>query len=199
VTVAGLLLAAGAGTRIGGPKALLQVGGRSLVERGVSLLHEGGCAPIVVVVGAQAGDVAPLVGAQHADVHVVVATDWADGLGASLRAGLTALEPGGATACVVALVDQPLVGSEAVCRLLAVGDEVDAAVATYDGQPRNPVRLSRRVWADVGGLAISDTGARAWLQANPDRVMHIPCDGTGSAADIDTPDDLAAVRAALGN
>jgi CTP:molybdopterin cytidylyltransferase MocA len=151
------------------------------------------------VIGAQADDVARLVGAQLPDVHVVVATDWADGLGASLRVGLAAFESGGATACVVALVDQPLVGSEAVRRLLAADDDVDAVVATYEGQPRNPVRLSRRVWADVGALAIGDTGARAWLQSNPDRVVHVACDGTGSAADIDTPDDLTAVEAALGD
>jgi CTP:molybdopterin cytidylyltransferase MocA len=192
VTVAGLLLAAGAGTRMGGPKALLHVDGRSLVARGVTLLRDGGCSPVVVVLGAQADDIAPLV-----DAHVVVAADWADGLGASLRAGLAALEPGEATACVVALVDQPLVGVEAVRRVLAAGADADAVVATYSGQPRNPVLLSRHIWSDVGALAVGDTGARAWLQSHPDRVVRVPCDGTGTAADIDTPADLAAVRAVL--
>jgi nicotine blue oxidoreductase len=177
---------------MGGPKALLQVGGRSLVARGIAVLRDGGCSPVVVVLGAQAEDIAPLV-----DARVVVAADWAEGLGASLRAGLAALEPGEATACVVALVDQPLVGVEAVRRVLAAGADADAVVATYGGQPRNPVLLSRRIWSDVGALAVGDTGARAWLQSHPERVLQVPCDGTGAPDDIDTPEDLAAVRAAL--
>jgi nicotine blue oxidoreductase len=189
VTVAGLLLAAGSGSRIGGPKALLEIGGSTLVQRGVTLLRDGGCTPVLVVLGAHAEDVRGLV-----DGDVVVAADWADGIGASLRAGLTALADGPSSACVVALVDQPLVGVEAVRRLLAVADRADAAVATYDGEPRNPVLLSRAVWDEVAVLAVGDVGARPWLRANADRVLSVSCDGTGSATDVDTADSLAAVR-----
>ncbi|MCU1591775.1 MAG: hypothetical protein JWP11_3031 [Frankiales bacterium] len=189
MTVAGLLLAAGSGSRIGGPKALLEIGGSTLVQRGVTLLRDGGCTPVLVVLGAHAEDVRGLV-----DGDVVVAADWADGIGASLRAGLTALADGPSSACVVALVDQPLVGVEAVRRLLAVADRADAAVATYDGEPRNPVLLSRAVWEEVAFLAVGDVGARPWLRANADRVLSVSCDGTGSATDVDTADSLAAVR-----
>jgi CTP:molybdopterin cytidylyltransferase MocA len=182
---AGLLLAAGAGRRFGGPKALVEVGGRPLAARGVDVLREGGCEPVLVVLGAQADRVRPLV--PHADV--VVAHGWEEGMGASLRAGLAALEETPATACVVALVDQPRVTAAAVARLAATA--ADAAVATYAGRPRNPVLLGRAVWAEVCTLAVGDTGARAWLRANPSRVVAVPCDDVADPADVDTPADLS--------
>ena len=113
MTIAGLLLAAGSGSRLGGPKALLEVDGRTFVERGVALLRDAGCDPVFAVVGAGADQVPPL-----PDARTVVAADWAEGLGASLRAGLSALSAFDATACVIALVDQPEVGVEAVRRLI---------------------------------------------------------------------------------
>jgi CTP:molybdopterin cytidylyltransferase MocA len=189
MTVAGLLLAAGAGRRMGGPKALLELDGRTLVQRGVDLLRDGGCDPIVVVLGAAADDVRPLV-----DAQVVVATDWSDGVGTSLRAGLTALEQQGASACVVTLVDQPLISAEAVRRLLALAGRADAAVATYGGEPLHPVLLDSLIWGDVAELAVGEIGARAWLRAHPARVVPVPCDDTGSAVDIDTPADLELLR-----
>ena len=190
MTTAGLLLAAGAGRRLGRPKALVELAGRTLVDHGVGLLREAGCDPVLVVLGAQAAQVPPVAGAD-----TIVATEWAEGLGASLRAGLTALSATDVTACVVALVDQPEVGVEAVRRLIAAGAGQGAAVATYDGQPRNPVLLSRQVWTEVAALAVGDVGARAWLRAHPERVLAVPCDDTGSPRDVDTADDLALLRA----
>jgi CTP:molybdopterin cytidylyltransferase MocA len=184
VTIAGLLLAAGRGSRLGTPKALVSVGGTTLVEQGISLLLDGGCSPVVVVLGAVQ---VPTPGARA--VH---AEDWAAGMGASLRAGMAALDPS-VDAVVVHLVDMPLVGAEAVRRLIATPTR-GAAVATYDGQRGNPVLLLREVWADVIALAIGDVGARPWLAANPSRVIEVPCEGTGSPRDIDTPEDLAALR-----
>lgn len=176
---AGLLLAAGAGTRLGMPKALVP----GMLSRGVALLTGAGLDPVVVVLGAAVVDVP--------GATVVVAPDWDRGLGASLRAGLCALLGTDATACVVALVDQPKVGPDAVRRLLADASGRDAAVATYDGAPRNPVLLQREAWAEVAALAVGDTGARPWLRAHPDRVALVPCDGTGTPEDVDTPEDRA--------
>lgn len=192
MTVAGLLLAAGAGSRLGGPKALAEVSGATLVERGVSLLRDAECAPVVVVLGAQADAARPLVQAD-----VVVADDWASGLGASLRAGLDALCPTPATACVVALVDQPLLGTEAVRRLRECAGTTPAAIATYGGVPGHPVLLDRSVWTAVADLAIGDVGARAWLRAHPEQVRLVACDGTGAPDDVDDAGQLAAVRASL--
>jgi len=189
-TVAGLLLAAGQGSRMGGPKALLEVAGEPLVRRGIRLLVEGGCAPVVVVVGACADRVRALCdGAQ-----VVQADDWFTGMGASLRAGLAALD---ADACVVALVDQPLVSPDAVRRLRAAHDDgAVAAIATYGGRPRNPVLLDRSTWPGVIAGAQGDEGARGWLRAHAALVVAVDCTDAGAPDDLDTPQDLAALREA---
>ena len=188
MTVAGLLLAAGAGRRMGGPKALVELDGEPLVRRAIRLLADGGCVPVVVVVGAAADRVRPL--CEGADV--VEAAGWQTGMGASLQAGLAALD---ADACVVALVDQPLVRPEAVERLRAAhaGGAV-AAVASYAGRPRNPVLLDRSTWAGVAAAATGDEGARGWLRAHQDLVVAVDCTDVGDPGDLDTPQDLAALR-----
>ena len=214
--VAGLLLAAGAGRRMGGPKALVVLGGEPLVQRGVRVLREGGCSPVVVVVGASAELVRPLC----AGAEVVEAGDWETGMGASLRAGLAALAgtappvglappasrpfdtaPAGrpVDGCVVALVDQPRVTAEAVGRLRAAHSRgAAAAVATYDGRPRNPVLLDRAVWDDVAAAARGDEGARPWLRAHPELVVQVDCSDAGAPDDVDTPEELAALRDGVG-
>lgn len=182
--VAGLVLAAGSGTRYGGPKALVEYEGERLVERAVRLLASGGCDPVVVVSGA-----VPLTVPGAIVVHN---PDWATGMGSSLRAGLRAATASAAGAVVVALVDQPWVGAEAVVRLRAAwsAGAVAVAVATYDGRRGNPVLLARPVWDEVAELAVGDVGARPFMQAHPELVTPVDCTGTGTAADVDTPADL---------
>ncbi|MBW8480951.1 nucleotidyltransferase family protein [Actinomadura parmotrematis] len=181
---AGLLLAAGEGSRLGRPKALLEVGGERLVDRGVRTLHEGGCAPVLVVSGAVTVE---LFGA------VVVPNDaWRTGMGSSLRAGLAAL-PHGCPAVVVALVDQPRVTPAAVRRLVAAfEDGARVAVATYGGAPRNPVLIAAEHFTAVAEAAEGDVGARAFLRAHPELVTPVPCDDVAAPDDIDTLADLAA-------
>ncbi|GAA3508445.1 nucleotidyltransferase family protein [Actinomadura keratinilytica] len=181
---AGLLLAAGAGRRLGRPKALVEVAGERLADRGVRVLREGGCAPVLVVTGA-----APV---EAAGAVAVPNPDWRTGMGSSLRAGLAALPPD-APAVVVALVDQPRVGAAAVRRMVAAyrgGARV--AVATYGGAPRNPVLIAREHFADAAAAAVGDRGARAFLRARPDLVTPVACDDVAAPDDIDTPADLAA-------
>jgi CTP:molybdopterin cytidylyltransferase MocA len=188
--IAGLVLAAGAGRRFGGPKALVRWRGELLVERAVRLLAAGGCEPVLVVLGAAAGEV--LAAADLGGATPVVNPDWATGMGSSLRAGLAAV-PAAATAVVVTLVDTPGLGPAAVRRLAATG--AAAAVATYQGVRGHPVLLSRGVLAAVAAAATGDRGAGPWLAAHPERVRLVPCDGTGDPRDVDVPDDLAAVAA----
>lgn len=188
--VAGLVLAAGAGRRLGGPKALVEIDGSLLVERAVRLLTDGGCGDVVVVLGASAEEVVGR--ARLAGARPVIAASWEQGQGASLRAGLAAVAATAADAVIVALVDQPWVGVDAVRRLRRAGEAgATAAVATYDGQPRNPVLLARVTWEAVGASAVGDIGARAWLRANPEQVVAVACDGTGDPRDVDTPEDLS--------
>ena len=188
--VAGVLLAAGRGSRLGTPKALVELGGRRLVDRGVDLLRDGGAAPVLVVLGAVGADVPGAVAVHN--------PDWRAGMGSSLAAGLRAL-PGECAAAVIALVDQPLVGAGAVARLIAAylaGAEI--AIATYHGQARNPLLLARRHWAGVLDAAVGDAGARPYLRAHPDLVTWVECTDTGSPDDVDTADDLARVGGMLG-
>jgi CTP:molybdopterin cytidylyltransferase MocA len=203
-SVAGVLLAAGEGSRFGRPKALVELEGQTLAERGVALLRAGGADPILVVTGAAR--------IQLSGTHAVYNEEWRSGMGSSLRAALRALDPAreeesdrtsGAPpadvgAAVVALADQPLVGPEAVARLIAayrVGASV--AVAAYDGKPRNPVLVAREHWPEVIAAATGDAGARAFLRARPDLVTLVECGDTGSPDDIDTPADLARIADTL--
>ena len=213
--VAGLLLAAGAGSRLGTPKALVILDGQPLVARGAGLLAAAGCVPVLVTVGAAADEVlAALAGAvprgpgeppaaQVAQAPQVVRVDgWAEGVGASLRAGLGALGPAAAPAVdavVVTLVDQPFVSPVLVRRLITAAGGAGrpaAVVAGYGGQPRNPVLLRREIWPEVTRLAVGDVGARAWLRAHPERVLVVGCDDVGRPDDLDTPADLARLGAA---
>jgi CTP:molybdopterin cytidylyltransferase MocA len=187
--VAGILLAAGAGRRLGQPKALVDLGGRPLADRGVALLREGGAAPVIVVTGAAAVNLTGVI-----TVHN---PHWSTGMGSSLAAGLATV-PDECAAAVVALVDQPLVGAAAVRRLIAAYQGgASVAVAAYGGQPRNPVLLGREHWAEVTALAAGDAGARAFLRARPDLVTLVECGDTGSPDDIDTTEDLARIAGLL--
>ncbi|MFW5417358.1 nucleotidyltransferase family protein [Nocardiopsis sp. CNT-189] len=188
--VAGLLLAAGSGSRLGRPKALVELAGERLADRGARTLREAGCAPVLVVTGA-AETAVPGASAVHNP-------DWASGMGSSLRAGLDALPPGGADAVVVALADQPLVTAAAVRRLIAAAEDgAEIAAASYAGRPRNPVLIRREHWPAVHAMAEGDVGARPFLRAHPDLVTQVACDDVASPEDIDTPDDLYRLEALL--
>jgi len=187
--IAGILLAAGEGSRLGGPKALVEVAGMRLVDRGIALLRGGGTAPVVVVTGAV--DV-PLLG-----VITVHNPDWRSGMGSSLAAGLGAV-PDSCAAAVIALVDQPLIGPGVVRRLVAAYlNGAAIAVASYGGKLRNPVLLARDEWAGVLALATGDVGARPYLHAHPNRVTAVECGDIGRPDDVDTPEDLARVTRVL--
>jgi CTP:molybdopterin cytidylyltransferase MocA len=198
-TVAGVLLAAGEGSRFGRPKALVELNGQTLAERGVRLLRTGGADPILVVIGAAE--------VRLPATRTVYNPDWRTGMGSSLRAALRALdsppEPGQAAdlpasvaAVVVALADQPLVGAEAVARLIAAYRHgASVAVAAYDGQPRNPVLIAREHWPEVIASATGDAGARSFLRTHADLVTLVECGDTGRPDDIDTPADLARIAA----
>jgi CTP:molybdopterin cytidylyltransferase MocA len=195
-TVAGVLLAAGEGSRFGQPKALVELNGQTLAERGVGLLRAGGADPILVVTGA--------VPVELAGTLTVDNPQWRTGMGSSLRAALQALTDARRApeigpeirAVVVALADQPLIGADAVARLIAAyRGGASVAVAAYYGQPRNPVLLAREHWPEVIATATGDQGARTFLRTRPELVTLVECGDTGRPDDIDTPADLARITA----
>jgi CTP:molybdopterin cytidylyltransferase MocA len=185
-SVAGVLLAAGEGSRLGQPKALVEAGGRSLASLGVTMLRSGGADPVIVVTGAAAVNVPGAL--------LVHNPAWRSGMGSSMAAGLAAV-PGHCEAAVLALADQPLVGPGAVQRLIrAFRDGASVAVAAYEGQPRNPVLIARAHWPQAVALATGDVGARPFLRAHPELVTLVECADTGRPDDVDTPEDLDRIR-----
>jgi CTP:molybdopterin cytidylyltransferase MocA len=180
----GLLLAAGAGRRMGQPKALVSEGARSWLAHAVEALEQGGCEQVVVVLGAAADEARPLLDAY--DVTIVIAHDWADGMGSSLAAGLGQVMHGAAGRCLVTLVDLPDVGPDVVRRLLAEPDDPTVlARATYDGRPGHPVLLGRDHWAGVLATSTGDRGARDYLAAHG--VSRVECGDLASGRDVDRP------------
>jgi len=188
VTVAIAILAAGRGSRLGGDdaKPLVNLRDRPLVTWALDAAVGSGLHPIWLVTGYRGHDVRA---AAPQGVDVVHNRHWRQGIASSLRAALEALTPyAEVTAVCVGLADQPQVGSEAYRRLAAAhADGAQLAVATYDGVRGNPVLLARSLWSEANELE-GDVGARQ-LMKNHD-VVEVPCEGTGSAVDVDTPEDL---------
>ncbi|MGQ4383784.1 nucleotidyltransferase family protein [Streptomyces sp. SAS_270] len=188
--VAGVLLAAGGGRRLGGrPKALLDHRGRPLVEHAALVMREGGCSRIHVVLGARAEAVR-----ERAELPGCVLVDnpgWEEGMGSSLRAGLASLAGTGARAALVSLVDQPGIGAEAVARVLAAYESPASLVAAaYDGERGHPVLFGADHWAGIAATATGDRGARAYLKAHADTVRLVECGDVAQPYDIDTEGDL---------
>jgi len=190
--VVGVVLAAGAGTRLGGavPKPAVPFRGRPLLTWPLAALATGGVEDVVVVLGAGADAVATDV--ERGGGTVVVCAAWREGLSASLRAGVQAAAARGAPAVVVVLGDQPLLDGAAVARVVAARDpgRADAVRATYDGVPGHPTVLESSTFGRVAALR-GDAGARELLRDAATRIRLVACDGLGRPDDVDTPQDLA--------
>ncbi|MFH8622884.1 NTP transferase domain-containing protein [Streptomyces vietnamensis] len=191
--VAGLLLAAGGGRRLGGrPKALLPHRGRPLVEHAVGVLRAAGCEVVHVVLGASADAVR-----ERAELPGCVLVDnpeWAEGMGSSLRVGLGSLaaDPRGVDAALVFLVDQPGIGAEAVARVRAAYGARDSLVAaSYEGKRGHPVLFGADRWAGIAEGAVGDRGARDYLAAHRDAITLVDCSDVAEPYDIDTEADLS--------
>jgi CTP:molybdopterin cytidylyltransferase MocA len=129
----------------------------------------------------------------YANIVQIENPQWSSGIASSLVTLLRHLEPQAEVdAVVVGLADQPLVGADAFRRVAAAYDGgARLAVATYDGTRANPVLLAREHWDEAMTLT-GDEGARVLLRRHG--AVAVPCDGTGSPTDVDTPDDLAALE-----
>jgi molybdenum cofactor cytidylyltransferase len=188
--IGGLVLAAGGSSRFGGPKQLAVLEGRPLLEHVLESMSGAGLDRLVVVLGAKAPEVAAAVPLHGAEV--AVCEGWEEGLAASLRCGVAALD--GCDAVAVALGDQPRIASEAVARVVSQRGADELAVrATYGGVPGHPVLLEHTLLTRVSELR-GDSGARELLYGVP--IREVACDGLGSPDDVDTPEALAALQAA---
>jgi CTP:molybdopterin cytidylyltransferase MocA len=182
--IAGLILAAGEGTRFGAePKLLAEFRGRPLLEHaieaqcGVPALER-----VVVVLGASADRILERV--NLLDSEPIVCPDWHEGQAASLRFGVEQLA--GPQKVVITLGDEPLITPQVIARFV---DERAPARATYDGRPGHPVSLGPKQLSAVAALS-GDRGARELLSG----ARMIECGALCSGRDVDTPQDLEAIR-----
>lgn len=174
----GVLLAAGAGRRYGKPKVLVD----GWLDIAVQALRDGGCDDIVLVLGAADVPAPP-------GVVVVTATDWEDGLSASVRAGLTQADRMRADYAVLHVVDTPDVGAPVVSRIIkcALGSRSGLARAQFGDRPGHPVVVARRHWAGVLAVVSGDNGAGAYLRGRDD-VEAVECSDLAGGRDIDEPE-----------
>ncbi|MBO0813510.1 MAG: NTP transferase domain-containing protein [Microlunatus sp.] len=186
--ICGVLLAAGAGRRAGGPKALRSdPDGTSWLLRSVGVLLEGGCRAVVVVLGCGADAARAMISGSiyNGDrrVDVVEAADWRDGMGHSLRAGLLAVSRSEFSAIVVHLVDLPDVTSLVVDRLLGFTSPGVLARATYRGQPGHPVLIGSDHWYAIADGLTGDRGARGYLDRHA--AVGVECSDLATGRDHD--------------
>lgn len=174
MSVHGLLLAAGAGRRMGTPKALVP----GWLAGSVAALRDGGCDQVTVVLGAAAEEARALLGPGE---RVVVADDWETGMGASLRAGLSSLPY--ADAALVHLVDLPDVRAAVIARVATLAAPGALARAAYDGVPGHPVLIGHDHWAGVVETAVGDRGARDYLRDRD--VTLVECGDLATGRDVD--------------
>jgi molybdenum cofactor cytidylyltransferase len=195
--IAGVVLAAGRSSRMGGPNKLLaEIGGRPLVRHVVDAALASRARPVVVVTGHQRDKVeAALAGLSIKFVHN---PHFADGLGTSLKAGIAAL-PAEVDGAIVCLGDMPQVDASLIDRLIGAFDPDHGAlvvVPTIDGKRGNPVVWSRRFFPDLMTVE-GDVGARYLIGRYTEAVAEVPLTGTAALTDVDTPEALEAVRAEL--
>ncbi len=186
MTVAGVVLAAGAGERFArsgghGHKLLAEHGGRAVVDHVLAAVRSAGFDEVVLVQGA-----VDLSGRAGEDVVLLRNERWADGIASSLQAAVAYAAAAGHDAIVVGLADQPAVPAEAWRAVAGAPAAPPIAVATYDGQRGNPVRLAAEVWPLLP--TTGDEGARALMRGRPELVREVPC--SGRAWDVDTVEDL---------
>ena len=182
-----IVLAAGASTRMGRPKPLLPIGGRTFVRRILDALHEGGVAEAVVVVRPRAAGVVEEIGLAQFG-RPVENPDPDRGQLSSLLAGLDAVDRPGVDAVLMTLVDVPLVRPPTIAALLARAPAATAPIlrVAHHGRHGHPVIFTRAVF-DALRAADPAVGAKAVLRTHA--VEDVEVDDPGVFADVDTPGD----------
>jgi CTP:molybdopterin cytidylyltransferase MocA len=188
--ILGVLLAAGAGRRAGGPKALrVDADGTSWLVRSIVVLHEGGCDAVIVVLGCEAARARDVIAgsalATDPAIMLADAPDWQQGMGSSLHSGLHAARPAAWRAVLVHLVDLPDVTAEVVRRIIRQSPGTGAlARATYGGRPGHPVLIGRDHLEPIMASLTGDSGAKGYLAHHG--AHSVECGDLASGQDHDT-------------
>jgi len=191
VSVAGVVLAAGASRRMGTPKAGLRFGERTFLDHVIAALEAGGVGDVVVVAGEAVAAVRAALPVGRT-ITIALLRNHAPERGqlSSLKIALRHVRAAipDAGAIVMALVDHPAVHAGTVAALAAAGDSA-IAVPTYDGRRGHPVLFGRAVWQELLDTP-DEVGARAVVRADAGRVRLVPVDDPGILVDVDTPEDF---------
>jgi len=186
-----VVLAAGASTRFGSPKQLVRLAGRPLLHTAVTRAAEVAGHALIVVLGAGAAELAPLL--KHSPGSIVVNHDWREGIASSIRAAVARL-PATCAGVMLVLADQAGVSADDLKRLAGTWRKQPQyiAAALYEGVCGVPAIFPRNTFRELSQLR-GDTGARVLLRRNADRIVRVPM--PSAALDVDTPEDLLAVEA----
>ena len=187
-----IVLAGGASTRFGSPKQLVRIGGRPLLHTVVARAAEVTGNALIVVLGAGAGELAPLL--RHSPGSVVVNRQWREGLASSIRAGVARL-PATCAGAMLVLADQAAVTSDDLRRLAGTWRRRPQCIAAalYAGTSGAPAIFPRSAFTELAALR-GDSGARSVLRRSADRVIRVPM--PAAELDLDTPEDLLALEPA---
>ncbi|HTO05226.1 MAG TPA: nucleotidyltransferase family protein [Opitutus sp.] len=188
-----IILAAGASTRMGEPKQLLPITGHPLVIRATEAALASSAWPVVIVLGAHADKIRPLL----APYPVLIAENaaWIEGMASSLRTGIATLQQFSRSlnAAVVALCDQPAFSARIIDQLIGVQRETGRSIIAshYNGRNGAPALFLREHFAALISLT-GEAGARDLLNSGPERIatVNLP----EMATDLDTPADYAAYK-----
>jgi molybdenum cofactor cytidylyltransferase len=187
--IAGLILAAGGSSRMGRPKQLLPFRGRPLLRRAIDAALEGGCRPVMVVVGEHAGPIQSELGSLP--VEFCVNEEWRQGLAGSIRCGMEALRSRGERLQAVLMLtcDQALLSADVVARLCDAfdGERGRMVACEYAGTVGVPALFERSCFDRLMGLA-GDRGAKSVLLGDSTMVLRLPW--PQGACDINTPADF---------
>ena len=186
-----VILAAGASSRMGSPKQLLLLEGQPLVVRAATAALDTGAWPVVVVLGAHAEKIRPVLA--RLPVLIVENSSWPEGMAASIRTGITTLTQFSRRldAALVALCDQPAFTAAVIAQLLAAQHATGRSIvaARYASRHGAPALLLREHFPALVALT-GEAGARDLLNGSPDRIAAV--DRPALAHDLDTPADYAA-------
>jgi molybdenum cofactor cytidylyltransferase len=191
--IGAVILAAGASTRMGVPKQLLQFGGETMLRRAASVALKTGCRPVVVVTGADAA--AAREALRGLDVQEARNQQWESGISSSVRVGIEAVITANpqTAAVVLMLCDQPFVTREIIAQLVAAHRETGCSIVAsrYGGSHGVPALFDKIHFAELTTLE-GDAGAKQIIRKHLPKV-HLLSFPEGEI-DIDTPEDLARLR-----
>ena len=190
--VAGIILAAGASTRYGQPKQLLDWDGVPLLAHVADEAQAAGLSPVIVVLGGHAETARPVLGERP--VHVVMNWRWKEGLSTSVQVGLTALPPQ-TDATILLQCDQPLLTADLLRAIVGRFEETGAAIVhpVHAGRRGTPTLFHRRLFPELAAVS-GDQGGRALIATHADEVATVEVSDPDLLADIDTPADYERLK-----